>query len=56
MRFEGVRIRIFKENGIPLDASGFLNELRRFLKNQYAIESKNNSPSLGYAQIIIGEK
>jgi len=56
MLFEGVRIPVLKDNGQPLDASSFLNELRRFLKSKYAIESKNNSPSLGYAQIIIGEK
>lgn len=56
MLFEGVRIPVLKENELPLDASGFLNELRRFLKNKYGIESKNNSPSLGYAQIVIGEK
>ena len=41
---------------IPQDASGFANELRKFLRTKYGIESKNNSPSLGYAQIIIGEK
>ena len=56
MLFEGVRIQMLKDNGQPLDASGFLNELRRFLKSKYAIESKNVSPSLGYAQIVIGEK
>lgn len=56
MLFEGVRIQLLKDNGQPLDANGFLNELRRYLKSKYAIESKNVSPSLGYAQIIIGEK
>lgn len=56
MLFEGVRIPLLKENGQALDASGFINELRRYLKNTYIIESKNNSPSLGYAQIVIGEK
>lgn len=55
MLFEGVRIPLLKNNK-PLDASGFINELRRFLKNTYGIESKNNAPSLGYAQMIIGEK
>ena len=56
MLFEGVRIPLLKENGQPLDASGFVNELRRYLRNTYAIESKNNSPSLGYAQMVVGEK
>ena len=56
MLFENVRIPLLKENGMPQDASGFANELRKFLRTKYGIESKNNSPSLGYAQIIIGEK
>lgn len=56
MLFEGVRIPLLKDNGQGLDAGGFVNELRRFLKNTYGIDSKNNSPSLGYAQIIVGEK
>jgi len=45
-----------KTNGQSQDAGGFINELRRFLKTKYSIESKNNSPSLGYSQIVIGEK
>lgn len=56
MLFENVRIPLQKENGMPQDASGFANELRKYLRTKYGIESKNNSPSLGYAQIIIGEK
>ena len=56
MLFENVRIPLLKENGMPQDANGFANELRKFLRTKYGIESKNNSPSLGYAQIIIGEK
>lgn len=54
--FEGVRIPLFKSNGIPQDAGGFINELRKYLRNTYQIESKNNSPSLGFAQLVIGEK
>ena len=56
MLFENVRIPLLKENGMPQDANGFANELRKFLRTKYGIESKNNSSSLGYAQIIIGEK
>lgn len=56
MLFENVRIPLLKENGMPQDASGFANELRKFLRTKYGIETKNNSSSLGYAQIIIGEK
>lgn len=54
--FEDVRIPLLKGDGNPQDASGFANELRKFLQTKYGIKSKNNSPSLGYAQIIIGEK
>lgn len=56
MLFENVRIPLLKANGMPQDAGGFVNELRKFLKATYNIESKNNSPSLGYAQMVIGEK
>lgn len=56
MLFEGARIPLFKDSGIPQDAGGFVNDLRKYLKTTYHIDSKNNSPSLGYAQIIIGEK
>lgn len=54
--FEGVRIPLYKANRMPQDAGGFINELRKHLRDTYNIESKNNSPSLGYAQLIIGEK
>lgn len=56
MLFESVRVPLLKSNGVPQDAGGFLNELRKYLKSNFGIESKNNSPSLGYAQIVIGEK
>lgn len=54
--FEDVRIPLLKDDGKAQDASGFANELRKFLSSKYGIKSKNNSPSLGYAQIVIGEK
>lgn len=54
--FENVRIPLEKQDNKPQDASGFANELRKHLLSTYGIKSKNNSPSLGYAQIIIGEK
>jgi hypothetical protein len=56
MLFENVRIPLTKANGMPQDAGGFANELRKYLKSKYNIVSKNNSPSLGFAQIVIGEK
>lgn len=54
--FENVRIPLQKKDNKPQDASGFANQLRKFLLDTYGIKSKNNSLSLGYAQIIIGEK
>lgn len=54
--FENVRIPLLKKDDKPQDASGFANQLRKYLLDTYGIKSKNNSPSLGYAQIIIGEK
>ena len=51
--FEDVRIPLLKKDGNPQDAGGFANELRKFLQSKYGIKTKNNSPSLGYAQIII---
>jgi hypothetical protein len=56
MFFENVRIPLMKENGAAQDAGGFVNDLRKYLRTQFGLESKNNSPSLGYAQIVIGEK
>ncbi|MCM1028821.1 MAG: DUF6175 family protein [Pseudoflavonifractor sp.] len=56
MLFENVRIPLLKSDGNPQDASGFANQLRKYLNTKYGIKSKNNSPLLGYAQIIIGEK
>ena len=54
--FEDVRIPLLKKEGNPQDAGGFANELRKFLQSKYGIKTKNNSPSLGYAQIVIGDK
>lgn len=51
--FENVRIPLLKDDEKPQDASGFANELRKFILSKYGIKSKNNAPSLGYAQIII---
>ena len=56
MLFENVRIPLLKANGMPQDAGGFANELRKYLRSKHNIVSKNNSPSLGFAQIVIGEK
>ena len=58
--FEQVRIPLYKErNGrqSALDARGFANSLRSYLKNEpFLIESKIYERGLGEVWIIIGEK
>jgi hypothetical protein len=58
--FEQVRIPLYKErNGrqSPLDARGFANMLRSYLKDEpFLIESKIYERGLGEVWIIIGEK
>lgn len=56
MYFENVRIPLLKENGMPQDAGGFANDLRKYLRSKFNITTKSNSPKLGYSQIVIGEK
>lgn len=57
MLFDDVRIPLLKSNGRPQDASGFANDLIKFLKAEpFNITCKNTNPSLGKARIILGEK
>ena len=60
LSFEQVRIPLYKErNGrqSPLDARGFANGLRSYLKKEpFLIESKIYERGLGEVWIIIGEK
>ena len=60
LSFEQVRIPLYKErNGrlSPLDARGFVNGLRSYLKKEpFLIESKIYERGLGEVWIIIGEK
>ncbi len=60
LSFEQVRIPLYKErNGrlSPLDARGFANGLRSYLKKEpFMIESKIYERGLGEVWIIIGEK
>ena len=60
LSFEQVRIPLYRErNGrlSPLDARGFVNGLRSYLKKEpFLIESKIYERGLGEVWIIIGEK
>lgn len=59
MLLEQVRIPLYYErNGSQraLDARGWANGLRKYLKNTYGIESKLMMKGLGQAQLVLGEK
>ena len=56
MNFEQVRIPLYKENGQATDTRGFVNELRKYLKNTYDISSKIVTKGLGRADLVLGEK
>ncbi|WP_300980465.1 DUF6175 family protein, partial [Nonlabens sp.] len=59
MLMEQVRIPLYIErNGSQraLDARGWANGLRKYLKDTYQIESKLMMKGLGQAQLVLGEK
>lgn len=57
MRFEQVRIPLYRENGMPMDTRRFVTELRRYLsKEPFNITSKVLTKGLGRADLVIGEK
>lgn len=57
MRFDVVRISLYRENGMPMNARHFANELRKYLrKPPYNLTVKLDSRGLGNAELIIGEK
>jgi hypothetical protein len=47
---------MFNDNGRAMDARMFATNLRKFLKQQYLIESKVMNKGLGEAVVVIGEK
>lgn len=56
MLFEQVRIPLYNEKGRAIDARAWANELKKYLKNTYQIESKIMMQGLGQAQLVIGGK
>ena len=57
MQLEQVRIPIKDERGISLDARGFANQLRKYLRKEpFNITSKVITRGLGEAMIVLGEK
>lgn len=57
MRFEQVRIPLYRPNGTAMDTRHFANSLRKFLSGSpYNLTSKVITKGLGRADIILGEK
>ena len=57
MRFEQVRIPLYSERGVSIDARGFANELRKHLKKEpFLFEVKLMTRGLGEAILVLGEK
>ncbi|MBQ7513822.1 MAG: hypothetical protein IJS95_05470 [Prevotella sp.] len=55
--FDQVRIPIYQENGMPMDADAFARLLRSYLKNApYNITCKVVNRGLGRCLLIVGEK
>ena len=56
MLFEQVRIPLYNANNTAMDARAWGQELRKFLKSTYSIESKVMTKGLGGVTVVIGEK
>lgn len=57
IRYEQVRIPLYKANGTAMDTEAFTRQLRSFLKKApYTLESKVVTRGLGKCLLIIGEK
>ena len=57
MKFEQVRIPLYKPNGMPMDTRSFVDSLRKYLKNEpYNLTCKTMTRGLGRAILVIGEK
>jgi len=56
MLFEQVRIPLYNAGGSAMDARSWGQELRKFLKSKYTIESKVMTKGLGGVTLVIGEK
>ena len=57
LRFEQVRIPLYRSNGRPMDTRSFVNQLKKYLANApYNLTSKVALKGLGHADLVIGEK
>ena len=57
LRFEQVRIPLYRPNGRPMDTRSFVNQLKKYLANApYNLTSKLLTKGLGRVDLVIGEK
>ena len=57
MRFEQVRIPLYDDAGIPIDARSFGKKLQKYLKKEpFLIEAKLQPRGLGEVILVLGEK
>lgn len=57
LRFEQVRIPLYRSNGRPMDTRNFANQLKKYLANApYNLTSKILTKGLGRVDLVIGEK
>lgn len=57
LRFEQVRIPLYRSNGRPMDTRSFVNQLKKYLANApYNLTSKLLTKGLGRVDLVIGEK
>jgi len=56
MLFEQVRIPLYNATGMAMDARGWGQELRKYLKSKYSVDSKVMTKGLGSVTLVIGEK
>jgi hypothetical protein len=56
MLFEQVRIPLYNASGVAMDARGWGQELRKYLKSKFTVESKVMTKGLGAVTVVIGEK
>ncbi len=57
LRYEQVRIPLYKTNGVALDTESFARQLRSFLRKEpYSLTVKIMNRGLGKAVLVIGEK
>lgn len=55
-RYNQVRIPLRDEYGVPLDAKGYVDQLRAYLRDTYNIQSDSRPSGLGNCVLVLGSK